>query len=136
MSLYVTQILLDLSNSQVHQVVGMLGLKTKPFPSITTQHRRFIFLLIPLGRWQLVTVLSLLDNDCHDAPDHLIHLHREHRPPPVPVDLHISLSNNVAGNGKHLLYHLIHTPPPWDVLTPCFAQSGLSKSTVGNCSIT
>lgn len=29
--------LLDLSNSYVYKVVVMLGLKTKPFPSTTTQ---------------------------------------------------------------------------------------------------
>ena len=113
----------------------MLGLKTKSFPSTTSQHRRLILLLIPLSRWWLLTVLSLLDNDCDEAPEHLIHLHREDRLPPVPTELHISVSNNVAGNGKYLLYHLTHTLLPWGVLTPCFGQPGLNK-TVGNCSIT
>ena len=117
------------------KIVVMLGLKTKSFPSTTSQHRRLILLLIPLSRWWLLTVLSLLDNDCDEAPEHLIHLHREDRLPPVPTELHISVSNNVAGNGKYLLYHLTHTLLPWGVLTPCFGQPGLNK-TVGNCSIT
>lgn len=63
-------------------------------------------------------MLSLLDHDCDDAPEHPIHLERKHRLPPAPANQHILLSKIVAGNGKHLLYHLIHTtPPPWGVLT-------------------
>lgn len=59
----------------------------------------------PFGQWR------------DDAPEQLIHLQREHRLPPAAADQHISLSNNITGNGKHLLCHLI-PPPPRDMLTP------------------
>ena len=58
------------------KTVVVLRLKTKSFPSTTSQHRSFILLLIALSRWWLLTVLSLLDNNCDEAPEHLIHLHR------------------------------------------------------------
>lgn len=92
--------LLDLSNSQGCKVVGMLVMKTKTLSRTITQHGRLILLLIPLSKLPLLSVHSLLDNGCDGTPEQLIPLQREHRRPPAPAHQHISLSNNIAGNGN------------------------------------